>query len=384
MHKDIPVLEAPYSTSSHTFTKEPVILNDRHVPLGIRKDGGVSLNRLNYWWVWRGIPDYRVSLDRLLKNLDVDNQQILLDKEYGLSVSDHYWLKPAKEEAGYSELSFFRRSFDQDGFARAMFSNAPYDAPESARHTPNNTLAGYQQKAWFHRRDGLVLLKGGTPFYQQEPVNEWLASKIASRLGIICVPYVTEVYENRLVSVCPNMMDEHTELVPASDLLRYLDPAKDEFQLNPYLTYLYEIGIRDAEKRIEDMLVLDYLMMNSDRHPQNLGFLIDADTMEPKGIAPVFDTGTGLGCLVRDKELEGIQDIPNAQLFNARKIPYEKLLDMVSDLSRYHFENLNGLEEDYGEMLKKYQRISSITDRRIELLKNLLADRIRKIKEQVH
>ena len=103
MHKDIPVLEAPYSTSSHTFTKDPVILNDRHVPLGIRKYSGVSLNRLNYWWVWRGIPDYRVGLDRLLEHLDIENQQILLDQEYGLSVSDHYWLKPSNEDLSYKE-----------------------------------------------------------------------------------------------------------------------------------------------------------------------------------------------------------------------------------------------------------------------------------------
>jgi len=183
-----------------------------------------------------------------------------------------------------------------------------------------------------------VLLKGGTPFPQQEPVNEWLASKIAKRLGISCIPYIVEVYEEKLISVCPNMLDEHTELVPASDILRYL---------NPYLSFLHEQGIYDIEQKMEEMLVLDYLMMNTDRHPQNLGILIDADTMAYKGAAPIFDTGTGLGCLVKDKELEIQPTLPNAQIFNARKIPYEKLLDMVTDFSRYHFEYLNGIEEEY-------------------------------------
>ena len=381
MHKNVEVLEGPYSLSTHTFAKEPKVLNAKHLPIGTLKEGKLSLNRLNYWWVWRGIPDYRVALDTLLDHLGVKSAQELIDLEYGLSVSDHYWLRPANEKLSYDDLSFFHRSFDQDGFGRAMFSDNRYQAPESALYTPNNTLAGYQRKAWFSRRDGLVLLKGGTPFYQQEPINEWLASKMAQRLGIDCVSYIVEVYENKLVSVCPNMLNDRTELVPASEILRSLDPDKDEFWFNPYLNYLIDHGVPHAEKKLEDMLVLDYLMLNTDRHAQNLGVLLNADTMEYTGMAPVFDTGTGLGCLLKDKDIDTCEELENCQLFNARKMSHEKLIDMVTDLSRYDFTQLNGMDTEYERMLRKYQRVTSMTDRRIESVIKLLQRRIERIKQ---
>ena len=71
MHKNVEVLEGPYSLSTHTFAKEPKVLNAKHLPIGTLKEGKLSLNRLNYWWVWRGIPDYRVALDTLLDHLGV-------------------------------------------------------------------------------------------------------------------------------------------------------------------------------------------------------------------------------------------------------------------------------------------------------------------------
>ena len=160
-----------------------------------------------------------------------------------------------------------------------------------------------------------------------------------------------------------------------------MDPDKDEFWFNPYLNYLIDHGVPHAEKKLEDMLVLDYLMLNTDRHAQNLGVLLNADTMEYTGMAPVFDTGTGLGCLLKDKDIDTCEELENCQLFNARKMSHEKLIDMVTDLSRYDFTQLNGMDTEYERMLRKYQRVTSMTDRRIESVIKLLQRRIERIKQ---
>ena len=42
------------------------------------------------------------------------------------------------------------------------------------------------------------------------------------------------------------------------------------------------------------MLVLDYLIVNEDRHQNNFGVIRNADTLEYLGAAPIYDSGTSL------------------------------------------------------------------------------------------
>ena len=53
-------------------------------------------------------------------------------------------------------------------------------------------------------------------------------------------------------------------------------------------------NIETIENQICQMLVLDCIVANSDRHFNNFGFIRDANTLEWYGLAPVFDTGTSL------------------------------------------------------------------------------------------
>ena len=101
MHKDKAVLSAEYSPQTHTFRKITEVHDASHYPVGTFVKGSISLDLLNDWWVWRGIPDYRVDLKRLLKRLGVANRLDLLEEEFGLSLSDHYWLRQERVNASY-------------------------------------------------------------------------------------------------------------------------------------------------------------------------------------------------------------------------------------------------------------------------------------------
>jgi hypothetical protein len=300
----------------------------------------------------------------------------LLDKEYALSVSDHYWLREENERVSYEDLNFFERNYDDLSFGTAMFAGSRFKSPESGMHTPNNTLNGYQKKAWFMRDGKNVLLKGGTPIYQQEPVNEWLASQIAQRLGIEAVDYTLEIYENQVVSVCDNMIDLHTEIVPADEILPLFRPDNDVFWLGAYQQYLYDQGISDVGSKLDDMLVLDFIMTNTDRHNQNFGIIRDADTLQWISTAPIFDTGTGLACLRPDDEIANWNEFYNYRLFNSDKILDNIAVKLILNLRRYDFSKLEGIEDLYEEKLRRYQRLTGITDNRINLLKTLLRQRI--------
>lgn len=380
MHANIPVIKGIYSFSQHGFREITCIYNSEHLPLGTIKNNQLSLKRLNHWIRWRGIPQYRVGLLQLESRLEIHDPLELLEREYSLSVSDTYWLKNVDDNTEWDDINFFHRSFDQNGFGQAMFSSLNKQAGHYARHTPNNTTCGYHRKAWFRRGNDLYLLKGGSPFYQQEPINEWLASQIAESLSIDAVHYDVEIYENNIVSVCKAMTNDHTDLVTAGDVLNVENFSSEQFQYAHYVKLLQKHGIENVAEKISDMLVMDYLLMNSDRHNQNHGILVDSSTMKWLDIAPVFDTGTGLGCLVTDNEILSQETQNNCELFNAKHFSHELLLQYIN-FKKYDLSSLNSLPRLYGEKLVQYQQLSGISNNRIENAYRLFYRRINRLKK---
>ena len=381
MHKDIPVLKADYSEVQHEFKEVYEILNETHLPVGCRKHGELSLHRLNYWYIRRSIPGYRVGLSELMTRLEVSHPMDLVEYTHAVSVSDTYWLKKENEEVSWNDVSFFHRSFDQAGFGSAMFATTAHVNPDSARVTPNSNTAGFHRKAWFNRNYSFVLLKGGYPFHQMEPVNEWLAYTLGTALQMNVLQYHTEVYENALVSVCPCMTDENTDLVTAEMILMDCDASKDELQLDAYIDQLEKHGITDARKKVSQQLLLDYILMNTDRHAQNMGILVDANTNEWIDTTPIFDTGTCLACLVEDSEI--LDDIRQHEctLLNRRHFDYDLLLEHIN-LNDFSFpKSLLQIPREYGNMLVRYQSITGISDDRIENTYTLLYRQLLKIRK---
>ena len=64
----------------------------------------------------------------------------------------------------------------------------------------------------------------------------------------------------------------------------------------------------DAEEDFRRMLVLDALVLNTDRHAGNYGMLFDTDTMQVSGMAPVFDHNQALLPYAEQAEFDHLQD----------------------------------------------------------------------------
>ena len=48
------------------------------------------------------------------------------------------------------------------------------------------------------------------------------------------------------------------------------------------------------QESLSQILICDYLLVNTDRHADNFGVILDADTFELKRMYPIFDNGAGL------------------------------------------------------------------------------------------
>ena len=114
-----------------------------------------------------------------------------------------------------------------------------------------------------------------------------------------------------------------------------------------YLNCCEALGVEGMEHAVDQMIVLDYLIANEDRHQNNFGLLRSADTLEWLGAAPIFDSGSSLG-----------YDKLTPQILSARAIeckPFKKThheqLKLVTSFGWIDFDRLRGVEQDIRDIL---------------------------------
>ena len=386
MNKNTEVLVAEYNTVSKFFDRIIEVKNIDYAPyilksFYIKDDINDTPFRTNLseWFRGRGIPNWRDKLDLLLHRLDISAPTELLDKAFGLSLSDQYWLKPIDSNLKYDDINFFDNDFDYAEFLEASLSlNSKIVKKETSLITPNNTTDGMLKKAWIIEDGTRYLLKGGYKNEILQPFNEVLASMICDKLGFNHVPYTLDVYKDTVVSKCPCFINKDTELITAYQIRNDMKKHDNTDDYEEYIKKLEENGISNAREKIENMYILDFLIMNEDRHLNNFGIIRDVNTLKWLDVSPIFDNGMALNIPYYDENEVIISG--NGRFFYEVK-PFDEIIKVVRNIKRIDVSKLSDIPEEFDKLLHKYQSITKMSDKRIYRLCVLLNKQINKLKK---
>ena len=378
MNKNKEVLTAEYQSSLGVFTDiynvididfAPIILKNAYQ---LNEDLKVSLSE---WFKGRGIPSWRDDLDLLLAKLNISTPTELLDKAFGLSLSDQYWIKPFDSEIEYKDINFFEHDFEDSEFTSVTFSNTRDSNTKISLISPNNTTDGRLKKTWIIENGKRYLLKGGYKNEVMQPFNEVLATMICERLGFKHIPYTIDVIKDKIVSKCECFINKDTELISAYQIL-HNNCDKDK-AYETYINILENNGISKAREEIENMFILDFIMLNEDRHLNNFGIIRNVENLNWIETAPIFDTGQSLNILdYNDEELV----INGDGRFFYDMDKFDTIINYIKNIKRFDLSKLDGICEEFDDLLHKYQNITKMTDRRIDKICTLLLSRINKLK----
>lgn len=388
MNKNTEVLLTEYDSASSTFTKIYEVYNIEYAPYILKnlyneKDFNDNSFRINLskWFQGRGIPSWRDKLDILLHRLSIIAPSELLDKSFGLSLSDQYWLKPINTSISYDDINFFDNDFDYTEFLEASLSkNSNQIVNEASLNTPNNTTDGMLRKAWIIENGTRYLLKSGYKNELLQPFNEVLASEICDRLGFDHVKYTLDTYKDTVVSKCPCFITKDTELITCHQIRNNIDRYDSTKDYEEYIKILEEHGIVDARTQMENMFILDFLIMNEDRHLNNFGIIRDVNTLKWLKCAPIFDNGQSLNTLYYD---ENELHISGEGRFFYEVKPFDEIIKIVKNLKRIDIDKLNDLPEWFDNLLHQYQNLTNFSDTRINKLCIILNRQINKLKKLI-
>lgn len=387
MNKNQKIMLIEYN-SYNVISKIYEIYNIEYAPLAVfnaSKNRSSSLTKtVNDWFRSRGIPSWRKDLEKLLDKLGVSSSDELLNKYYGLSLSDQYWLKDVNSAVKWEDINFFTNDFEYEAYLDASLdssSKSIVSLDKNIFKSPNNTTDGMLQKGWIIESGKRVLVKGTYTSNKEEPINEYLASQICKRLGFDYCNYEVEWSDKtKLISKCNDFINENEELISAYDIYNSEKKPNNISDYEFYIQILEKHNVPNARENMENLFILDYLMLNNDRHLKNFGIIRNVNTLKWEKVAPIFDTGESMQC---DKYTDEINfSSGKGKFFSNTDKDYEDILKIIGkNILRVDLSKLKGICDDYRLILEKYQDKLDMSDKRKEKLVSGLNKRITKLSE---
>ena len=172
--------------------------------------------------------------------------------------------------------------------ARIAFDGVGVYGRQFSSTSPEFGTSGSFDKCWLREEDGPHLIKRGSDGHANagfEPYAEKLCSDILDATYVSHVPYTLRNYHGKLASDCPLFTSEELGFVPAARMF------ERGFDIDDVLAFTATHG---GEELFREMVVMDAVCVNVDRHAGNYGFLVDNDTGEVRGMAPLFDQNMAL------------------------------------------------------------------------------------------
>ena len=375
-HRDTEVLRFDWVTP---FGAKNVELNAsaaQFLPIAFRdrvlgKDDRELAFELENWLLHRTAPLSRSGIRDALCNLGFNPDEPqwkrqLLTFSRALSLNDVYWLAKDDSTEKWSEVNLYDNPFST-AVAAMAFTGDRMERVRDASTSPEYSTNGNLRKCWRRLNGEVLLYKAGAHplggLFEKpnaggfEPFAEYYAAQVAAAMKLDHVPYGLAQFKYRLCSTCPLFTSDKYGFLPARFVMSGDNAVKD---------------VRFAE-----IFFFDAIVFNTDRHLGNFGFLVDNDTNELKGLAPIFDNGYSLFSQAISNPGHRGDEFKDLRIFIARKRPklYDHWLDIPGGVTDELIDRLKGLENfEFSP-----HPLFDMPNQRLEMSQYFLRKRIRKI-----
>ena len=249
----------------------------------------VSSAGLESWIRHRTIPRNRAYVDNLLSTMGLSlNRPVdVVRVSKGLSLNDCYWVTEEDFTGSFERFNLydnrFSRVLGQIAFTGFCSSGSIMSS------SPEFTTNGMLPKCW-RRENGIIrLYKGGTRGASNtgfEPYSEFYAAQIAGILEINAIDYSISRWKETLCSTCKLFTSKDVSFFPVGRIVR-------SGGMKAVRAFYESLG-EEYVKAMNDMIVFDAVIFNTDRHYGNFGLLVDSHSNQIIAPAPLFDHGNAL------------------------------------------------------------------------------------------
>lgn len=322
------------------------------------------IGNLNEFIENRRAPKKRENIAKLLEMSGCDTIYGWLSVTHALSLVDTYWVKPAGSKLAWEQTSLYTHEFNEV-VAKTAFEGGLHGYNLSTT-SPEYGTDGTFAKCWIREGGVIKLMKRGSTGARNaglEPYSEFYTSQIARELGLDHVGYDLRKHSSRVCSVCDAFTSEE---------IGYLPFAAVDSRSNSVRTVLNIFNGYGLSEEAVDMFIFDAVIFNEDRHKGNFGFIINNDTNEVLGMAPLFDHNIAMLCYAEQDDFNRIDEylkekgprIGNTFVGDARELVYPGMRKKLQNLYGFRFER----HPKYNLPEERLEALEKIINRQIKLI----------------
>lgn len=315
-------------------------------------NGGSFTEWLKSRAIDRHRPNSRI-LKKMLRLSDTSDLSTVL-YAHAATITDNFWIKSNEESLTFEDVIFKKNYFSEIALLGSAKSfNRNLTQAELLSTTPELTNIGSFEKCWKWEDGSWVMYKQGNVL---ERFSEIFIAKLSAHFGFPCAEYgsVNEFIKTK------DFTEGKYNYEPIASLV-----GDNEDYIYNY-DKLYNLQETLAEQYL-NILFMDTLCFNMDRHTYNYGLLRDKQTGKILSMAPNFDNNIALisrGYSSDAKASANLLIELFGELLEERDIKYE--------IPKVTYEEINQLiEESLPEemidrkyvadfIMDRYQRIESI------------------------
>lgn len=311
-----------------------------------------NLNNFYHWCASRVLSLDRKYAKELLNSIGVT--QAVTDRDradislsyHCVSLTDVYWVRRQGEDISFAEINLYDNSLNEAIVELSLRGRQMTVTNEEL--APDLSTKGCFPKAWVRDEQGFRLLKDGG---EDTVRKELLASEICQCFDIPQVKYRQYIYQDQIVT--------ESDIISSKKYSMVSKMAFDIYACNHGLDTL-EVCKELDPVTYYGMNILDYLTGNTDRHPENWGFMIDNQKNKYISLYPIMDFNQ---CFLAYDNLEGA----NCQTVLPRKMTQrEAAVEAVRQIGLRQI-----CEMDMGKFGKMEKEAEMFQRRLNELKKNV-------------
>ena len=192
----------------------------------------------------------------------------------GLSLNDCFWVDAEGSGDTFEKVNLYDNRFSQV-LAAIAFTGYGSSIRTSLASCPEFSTNGMLPKCWRRQNGKIYLYKGGTSGVSNqgfEPYSELYAYQVAQVMGVNAIRYtLTKDLKKTLCSKCELFTSKEYSYIPIGQLV-------SKGGIKAIFAYYQTLG-QNFVDALEDMLVFDAIICNTDRHYGNFGVLVDNNSI---------------------------------------------------------------------------------------------------------
>ena len=356
---DITLIRFDASEDSDIPSVELLWLNEECKEL-LPIDLKISAEGLSRWLRDRSIPKNRAYVHSFLSKcgLNINRRMNIINVSKGLSLNDCYWVVEEGFPGKFADYNLYDNRFSQV-LALIAFTGYGSSVRTSLASSPEFTTNGMLPKCWRRENGEIRLFKGGTSGVSNtgfEPYSEFYAHQIAEAMKIDSIEYKLAKWKGELCSTCKLFTSKEYSFLPVGRVVK-------SGGMSAVREYYASLG-PEFIKALDDMIVLDALIVNTDRHFGNFGFLVDNKTNKICAPAPLFDHGNSLFNSAGKDDFESEEAL---KLYADTLMPrtYDSFLDSARKVMTS--EHKEGIRSLLDFRFRKHSRYN-LPDKRLRLI----------------